>query len=134
MSLSTEDLKARSKEQGLHGVVAHWDDIGPDAPWLIQRLEWREAERARRSLEQRIRMARIGSFKALADFDWIGPMRRERGVIDELAALRFMADTANALVLGPNGFGKSTIEQTVADEALLAGPHRALLNDQRYAQ
>ncbi|MFT5433320.1 MAG: DNA replication protein DnaC [Myxococcota bacterium] len=66
-------------------------------------------------------MARIGPFKPLADFDWTWPKRCERTAIDELVALRFMADRANAILLRPNGVGKSTIAQNTANEALLAG-------------
>lgn len=121
MSPLTDDLNARCQALGLYGVVAHWDEIEPDAPWLRQLVEWEEAERARRSLERRIRMARIGTFKSIADFDWTWPKRCDRTAIQELLELRFMTDTANAILLGPNGVGKSTIAQNVAHQALLAG-------------
>ena len=33
-------------------------------------IEWEEQERARRSLERRLKDAHIGRFKPLCDFDW----------------------------------------------------------------
>jgi hypothetical protein len=37
-----------------------------------------EDERQRRSLDRRLRAARIGTFKAIADFDWNWPKRIDR--------------------------------------------------------
>jgi hypothetical protein len=45
-------------------------------------LGWEEQERARRSLERRLRTAHIGRFKVLCDFDWAGPTRCDRAAVN----------------------------------------------------
>ncbi len=51
-------------------------------------LAWEEAERARRSLERRMRRAAIGSFKPLADFDWTWPTRCNGTAIEEPSSMK----------------------------------------------
>jgi len=55
-------LHARAKALGLHGLLAHWHDATA-AGWLHNLIEWEEQERARRSLERRLKDAHIGRFK-----------------------------------------------------------------------
>lgn len=62
------DAKSRAAALQLHGLLAHWPECA-EAPWLTSLLDWEETERARRSLERRLRCAHIGRFKPLADFD-----------------------------------------------------------------
>ena len=80
-----------------------------------------EEERTRRSLERRLRDARIGRFKALVDFDWAWPARCDRAAIEGLMELAFMAEAANVVLVGPNGVGKSTLAKNVAHQALIRG-------------
>jgi DNA replication protein DnaC len=116
----TTDLQQRALALRLNGLLAHWGEAGA-APWIGQLLAWEEAERARRSLERRMRRAAIGNFKALADFDWTWPSRCDRTAIEELMTLEFMSEAANAIVFGPNGVGKSTIARNLAHQALIRG-------------
>ncbi len=53
-------------------------------------LAWEESERARRSLERRLRIAKIGRFKPLCDFDWTGPAQCDQGAIADLMGLDFV--------------------------------------------
>ena len=70
----TELLLHRAKTLKLHGVMSHWDEIKEDgAEWLEQFIIWEEAERSERSLDGRLRRARIERFKPMADFDWTWP-------------------------------------------------------------
>jgi len=80
-----------------------------------------EEERAHRSLQRRIRQARLGHFKTMADFDWAWPKRIDRGAVEELMSLAFLADATNIVFVGPNGVGKSTLAQNVAYQALIQG-------------
>jgi DNA replication protein DnaC len=117
-----DDLRTRMRELGLWGLIARWDELGEeDVAWLVRLAEWEEAERQRRSLERRLRTARIGRFKPLADFDWEWPEHCEREAVEGLMALEFVAEGANAVLVGPNGIGKSTIARNVAHTAVLAG-------------
>lgn len=114
------DLRARAAALHLNGLLAHWAQAA-NAPWLPHLLEWEEGERARRSMERRLRDSRIGSLKPLADFDWTWPSRCDRQAIEELMGLEFMAEAANAILFGPNGIGKSTIARNIAHQALIGG-------------
>jgi DNA replication protein DnaC len=113
-------LKDRAAKLKLNGVLAHWDEYAA-ASWLKIVVEHEEEERARRSLERRLRNAKIGRFKLLADFDWSFPKRIDREAIEELFALSFLADAGNVVVLGPNGVGKTTIAQNLVHQAVLRG-------------
>lgn len=116
------DLKPRALKLGLFGIIAHFADLKPSEwSWVQRLIEWEEEERQRRGLVRRLRNARLGDFKQIADFEWTWPKRCDREIIDELLTLQFIAEGANAVFIGPNGVGKSTIAKNVAYQAVLAG-------------
>jgi DNA replication protein DnaC len=115
-----DSLQARAKALKLYGLLAHWDEIAA-AEWLEPLIGWEEQERARRGLERRLANARLGRFKPLADFDWNWPTQCERHSIEQLMRLGFLNEAANAVLVGPNGVGKSTIARNIAHEAVLLG-------------
>jgi DNA replication protein DnaC len=116
----TDSLKERAKALKLYGLLAHWDEV-MDAPWLEPLIRWEEEERARRGLQRRLSAARLGRFKPLADFDWNWPKQCDRQGVEELMQLGFLEETANAVLVGPNGVGKTTIARNIAHQAALAG-------------
>jgi DNA replication protein DnaC len=115
-----EALHKRAHKLGLSGVLAHWEHYAT-LPWLEQLLAHEEEERQHRSLERRIKSARIGRFKPIADFDWKWPKEIPRAVVEELFSLQFIADVTNVVLIGPNGVGKSMIAQNLAHCAVLNG-------------
>jgi len=117
-------LLMRAKALRLHGLVSHWSEI-LDAPWLETLIGWEESYRSQKSLDTRLRNARIGRFKPLADFDWSWPKRCERDVIEEWMGLSFMKDATNLILCGPNAVGKTTIARNIAHQAIIKG-HTAL--------
>jgi DNA replication protein DnaC len=119
-----DDLQNRAHALRLYGLIAHWPDVVAE-PWVAPLLQWEEEERGRRSLERRSRDAHLGSFKPLCDFDWAWPKRCDRAVVEELMALEFVKDTANVVLIGPNGVGKSTLALNLAYQAIVHG-HTAL--------
>jgi len=117
---NVEALHVRATALHLHGLTTHWSEVAT-AEWLPQLLGWEEQERARRSLERRMKAAHIGRFKPMCDFDWSWPKRCDRHAIEALMALDFLNDATNVVLIGPNGVGKSTLAQNIAHQALIHG-------------
>lgn len=110
----------RLEKLGLYAMVEHFDEIS-DAEWLPWLLEQEELDRQRRSLERRRKMARLGRFKPMADYDWTWPNKVDRKLVDELFALRFIEQGLNVVLVGPNGVGKTMIAKNLGSAALDAG-------------
>ena len=89
--MTKTDDRSRAAVLQLHGVLAHWPECA-QAPWLEPLLTWEETERARRSLERRLRCAHLGHFKPLADFDWAWPTQCDQRAIADLMSLDFLAE------------------------------------------
>jgi DNA replication protein DnaC len=123
---SSDNLRERASALGLHGVLAHWADYGA-APWLAALIEREEGARGRRGLDRRIKAARIGRFKLLADFDWQWPKQIDRELVEEILTLDFLVPDKetglcwNLVLVGPNGVGKTMLAQNVAHKAVLEG-------------
>lgn len=126
MSPPTEaELRERARRLGLWGLLANWDALSKQA-WVREYLGVEEDERSRRSLERRIRGARLGAFKSIADFDWQWPKLIDREQIEDLLQLSFLDDCANVVLFGPTGTGKTMIAQNLGHQALQNG-HTALM-------
>jgi len=115
-----DPLRARAAALGLYGIIAHWQEAVA-AGWVETLLVWEEQERARRSLERRLRNAHIGRFKPLCDFDWAWPKQCDRAAVEVLMTLDFLKDATNVVIIGANGVGKTTIARNLAHQALIHG-------------
>ena len=113
-------LMERVKDLGLNAMVANWH-LYENADWLPRLVDDEDRERDRRSLERRIREARIGHFKPMSEFDWSWPTEIDREQIDELFTLKFLEEKSNVILVGGNGLGKSMIAQNLANAAMLHG-------------
>jgi DNA replication protein DnaC len=113
-------LQARAKVLNLNGLLAHWTQVATES-WVQTLIDWEEQERARRSLERRLREARIGRFKPICEFDWNWPKRCDRSAFEALMSLDFLKDATNVVLVGPNGVGKSTLARNIAHQALIHG-------------
>jgi DNA replication protein DnaC len=120
MASPDDNLRGRVHALGLHGMLANWDDFASE-PWLEKLVRCEEKERQRRSLERRLRNARIGPSKPMVDFDWDWPKRIDRQAVDELFELDFVNEAANVVLIGQNGVGKTMIAQNLARQAVLSG-------------
>lgn len=112
--------RERAAKLGLYGLLARWDEH-EDQPWVESLLEIEESERAGRSLQRRLRNAKIRSFKPICDFEWSWPARIDREAIQDLFRFEFLGEAGNVILIGPNGVGKTTIAKNLAHEALIAG-------------
>jgi DNA replication protein DnaC len=113
--------QARASALKLYGLLAHWDELPSDQDWVDRLLSWEETERQHRSLERRLSSARIGRFKPLADFDWSWLTRCDRDAVEDLMGLGFIKEAANAVLVGPNGVGKTTVAKNIAYQAVIRG-------------
>ena len=116
----SDNLMNRARALGLHGLIAHWDEVG-ERDWLTMLIAWEEEERRARSLKRRLADARLGEFKPLADFNWDWPRSCDRMAVEDLMSLNFLNEAANVVLVGPNGVGKSTIAANIAHRAVLEG-------------
>jgi len=114
------DLQQQLRALKLPGLLAHFEEIR-DEPWLAQLVAWEEQERARRGLERRLKRARLGSYKPMADFDWSWPKKIDREHIEDLFRLDWLTTATNVVLVGPNGVGKTMIARNLAHQAVLAG-------------
>ncbi len=113
-------LKQRLRRLGLYGLLAHAEEL-INEPWLGRVLEIEESGRLQRSLKRRTDNARLGTFKPMVDFDYEWPKELDRALLDELFTLGFIEQTANLVIVGPNGLGKSMIAQNLLHQAVLRG-------------
>lgn len=118
--LNPTEIKTRLKTLGLFGLIACWDHIA-DKPWLAEVLAIEERERQKRSLERRLKNSRVTAFKPMTDFDWSWPKKIDREAIDELFTLGFIKTGHNAVLVGPNGVGKTMVLKNLAHQAVVRG-------------
>jgi DNA replication protein DnaC len=118
--LTGSDMKLRLKALGLFGLLAGWEQVA-EKPWLPELLAIEERERQKRSLERRLKNARIGLFKPMVDFDWSWPKKLDREAVDELFGLGFLKSGHNGVLVGPNGVGKTMLLKNIAHQALVRG-------------
>lgn len=123
------NLATQLQQIGLRVLPANLDDFlarATKARWsphvLLEQLAQAEAEeRSRRSLEQRLRVSGIKSFKPMADYEWTWPTKIERDVIERALTLDFLPEARNLVLVGRNGLGKTMIAQNICHAAVLAG-------------
>lgn len=116
----SEELKRKARKLGFYAIVTHWENYCKQT-WLPTLLEEEEAERAKRSMDRRIKEAKLGQFKPMSEFDWQWPRKIDRELVEELFSLQFLIGATNIVFLAPNGNGKTMIAQNLGFQALLAG-------------
>jgi DNA replication protein DnaC len=122
-------LAAQLQQIGLRALPGELDDFlarAAKARWsprqVLEQVAQLEAdERSHRSLERRLRLSGIKSFKVMADFDWSWPTKIERDVMKRALRLDFLHEGRNLVLVGRNGLGKTMIAQNVCHAAVLAG-------------
>lgn len=125
----SDDFTSLLLRIGLRATAEGLDDLLSRAikqKWshrqLLEEVARQEASaKAARNLERRLAAARIGRFKALADFDWNWPKKIDRQLIERWLRLEPLAEGRNLILLGSNGVGKTTIAKNAAYQAVMAG-------------
>jgi DNA replication protein DnaC len=129
MTIPNDSLAFRLTQIGLKSMAQSLDDFiarATKARWsphvLLEQLHKIESdERARLSLEYRLRFSGIGRFKLMADFNWDWPTKIERELIEQALTLDFLQESRNLILLGRNGLGKTMIAKNIAYAAVMAG-------------
>src|SRR5690606_38575093 len=78
-------------------------------------------DRQRRSTESRLKVAKIGKFKPMTDFDWTWPKSIPKDAIDRLLCLSFISEPTNVVLVGTSGLGKTMVAKNLAYEAAISG-------------
>jgi DNA replication protein DnaC len=74
-----------------------------------------------RRLQGRLRFACFPHSKTLEEFDFSAQPGLDRRLVEELATLRFIAEKANLLLIGPPGVGKTMLAVALGLRAVHAG-------------
>jgi DNA replication protein DnaC len=82
-------------------------------------------DRARRSIERRLKRARLGRFKSIADWEWDWPKTLHRPALERALGLDFVTRGENVILVGAQGLGKTILAKNIVHQAVLAG-HSAL--------
>lgn len=128
-TIPTSNLPDQLRQIGLRALPAQLDDFlarATKARWsplqiLEQLTRVENDERSRRSLERRLRLSGLKSFKPMADFDWKWPTSIDRDVVERALTLDFLPEARNIVLIGRNGLGKTMIAQNICHAAVQAG-------------
>jgi len=77
--------------------------------------------RARQRVERRLKEARVGRFKAMADFEWAWPKQIHRPSVERVLTLEFVTKRENTILVAAQGLGKTMLAKNLVYEAVLAG-------------
>ena len=61
--------------------------------------------RARQRVERRLKEARVGRFKAMADFEWDWPTQIHRPSVERVLTLEFVTKRENTILVAAQGLG-----------------------------
>lgn len=110
----------------LNDLIAHAVQKSWPPTVLLETLVHAELEeRGRRRLERRLRAARLGRFKPIADYEWDWPKQIHRPTVDRAFTLDFVDKAENVVLVANQGLGKTMISKNLVHQAVLAG-HSAL--------
>src|SRR5262245_22291995 len=89
---------------------------------LLEHLVKAELDaRTRLRVERRLRDARLGRFKMMAEFEWDWPKQIHRPTVERVFTLDFLAKGENVIFVAPHGLGKTMFAKNLVYQAILAG-------------
>lgn len=104
------DLVARATQKRWSPVV------------LLEHLAQAELDaRLRHRVERRLRDARLGRFKPMADWEWDWPKQIHRPTVERVFTLDFLAKRENIVLVAAHGLGKTMLAKNLVHQAILAG-------------
>jgi len=103
-------LRLGATAEQLAAALEQAEQEKPSYTRFLERLLAVEVEATeQRRLEGRLRFASFPSQKTLAMIDYDAQPGLDRKMVEELATLRFVAEHANVLLIGPPGVGKTML-------------------------
>lgn len=115
-------LKLRFMEHHYRDLAAKAakDNWGPQE-YFAQLIQGETMLRWDNSIQRRISMARFPVVKTLEQFQWNWPEKINQPQVKHLFQLDFIANKANAILLGGVGLGKTHLASAIGYEACLRG-------------
>jgi DNA replication protein DnaC len=122
-------LRDQLRHLGLVHTAAELDDFIARATqkrWSpivqLERVVRAELEaRLQQRVARRLKDARLGRFKVMADFEWDWPTHVHRPTVERVLSLDFLAQRENVIVVAAHGLGKTMIAKNLVHQAILAG-------------
>ncbi|MGH9160028.1 MAG: ATP-binding protein [Vicinamibacteraceae bacterium] len=135
LDLIPTTLSDQLRQLGLAHTAAELNDLIARATqkrWsptvLLEQLVQAElAARLHQRVERRLKDARLGRYKALADFEWAWPTQIHRPTVERVFTLDFLAQRENVIIVAPHGLGKTMLAKNLVHQAILAGHSARLL-------
>ena len=127
MKPKPEELTEVLRHLSLTTIAQQYEDLGREAAreglchveYLRRLAEAEAAARYERSVQRRIKAARLPVLKTLEQFDWSWPKKINRTQVQDLFRLRFVEQNTNAVFIGGVGLGKTHFALALAHSACL---------------
>jgi len=127
MKPKPEDLTEVLRRLNLTTIAQHYEDLGREAAreglchveYLRRLAEAEAAARYERSVQRRIKAARLPVLKTLEQFDWSWPKKINRAQVQDLFRLRFVEQNTNIVFIGGVGLGKTHFALALAHSTCL---------------
>jgi len=124
-----KQLKQQLEYLKLPAILANYEQEAREAAgkqrshveYLTRLIDAESAQRADRSTERRIRLARFPVLKTIEEFQWNWPAKINRLQVEDLFRLDFVARKENVIILGGVGLGKTHLCTALGYAACLQG-------------
>jgi len=110
-------LKAQYAELSQQAAQQSWTH--PD--YLCRLIDGQYQQRLQRTIQLRVKTARLPVLKTLEQFRWDWPKKINRLQVQNLFRLEFLAQKANVILLGAVGLGKTHLATALGYAACLEG-------------
>lgn len=126
---TTTTLSDQLRQLGLVHTATELNDLVARATqkrWspvvLLEQLAKAELDaRMRHRVERRLRDARLGRFKPMADWEWDWPKSIHRPTVERVMTLDFLTKRENVIFVAAHGLGKTMLAKNLVHQAILAG-------------
>jgi DNA replication protein DnaC len=111
----------------LYYTAEHFEKIIRDnshnnqATFLENLIRLEIVEKKSRSIQQRMRNAKLGRFEKMNQFDWNWPKEIDRDRIESMLNLEFLTNNRNIIFIGAQGLGKTMISKNIVCNAVNRG-------------